>query len=135
MQRDGALTFAMVNPVVMVRKKNSSHRFCVDYRGLNAVTKTDMFPLPRIDDLLDQLGGAKFFSTLDMASGFWQIQMDPHSREKTAFATPHGLYDLLLMLTAPAVFKRLMQRVISGLNPIDGRDFVAAYLDAILVYY
>ena len=65
------------SPVVMVRKKDGTHRFCVDYRSLNSITKADTFPLPRIDDLLDQLGGARYFSTLDMASGFWQIQMDP----------------------------------------------------------
>ena len=109
---------------------------CVDYRGLNAVTKADAFPLPRIDDLLDQLGGAKYFSTLVLTSGFWQIQMEPQSCEKTAFTTPHGLYEFLVMLTnAPAVFQRLIQRVISGLNPADGKDFVAAYLDDILVFF
>ena len=76
------------SPVVMVRKKDGTHRFCVDYRSLNSISKADSFPLPRIDDLLDQLGGARYFSTLDMASGFWQIQMDQQSREKTAFTTP-----------------------------------------------
>ena len=76
------------SPVVMVRKKDGTHRFCVDYRSLNSISKADTFPLPRIDDLLDQLGGARYFSTLDMASGFWQIQMDQQSREKTAFTTP-----------------------------------------------
>ena len=126
------------SPVVMVRKKDGSHRFCVDYRQLNAVTKTDAFPLPRIDDLLDQLGGAKHFSTLDLGSGFWQILMEPESREKTAFTTPHGLYEFLVMpfglTNAPAVFQRLMHRVISGLNPPDGKDFVTVYLDDILVF-
>ena len=126
------------SPVVMVKKKDGSHRFCVDYRGLNARTKPDAFPLPRIDDLLDQLGGAKYFSTLDLASGFWKIQMEPQSRVKTAFTTPHGLYEFLVMpfglTNAPAVFQRLIQKVISGLNPADGGDFVAAYLDDILVF-
>lgn len=62
------------SPIVMVRKKDGSHRFFVDYGALNSVTKRDTFPLPHIDDILDQLGGACYFSTLDMASGFWQIQ-------------------------------------------------------------
>ena len=100
MQQNGVIppsSSPLSSPVVMVRKKDGSHRFCVDYRRLNVVTKTDAFPLPRIDDLLDQLGGGKYFSTLDLASGFWQIQMEPESREKTAFTTPHGLYEFLVM--------------------------------------
>ena len=74
MQRDGVIqpsNSPWSSPVVMVRKKDGSHRYCVDYRVLNSVTKADTFPLPRIDDLLDQLGGARYFSTLDLASGFW----------------------------------------------------------------
>ena len=122
----------------MVRKKDSSHRFCVDYRGLNAVTKADTFPLPRIDDLLDQLGKARYFSTLDLASGFWQIRMEPSSQEKTAFVTPQGLYEFRVMpfglTNAPAVFQRLMQQVLAGLNPEDGNEFVTAYIDDILVF-
>ena len=82
MQRNGVIQPSCSpwsSPVVMVRKKDGSHRFCVDYRGLNAVTRADTFPLPRIDDLLDQLGGARYFSTLDLASEFWQIRVEPES--------------------------------------------------------
>lgn len=61
--------------VVLVRKKDGTLRFCVDYSGLNSVTKLDQFPLPRIDDLLDQLGRSRFFTTLDLASGYWQIRV------------------------------------------------------------
>ena len=124
--------------VVMVRKKDGSHRFCVDYRHLNAVTKADTYPLPRIDDLLDQLGCCKFFSTLDLASGYWQIHVDPESQEKTAFVTPQGLHEFKVMpfglTNAPAVFQRLMQRLLTGLKPPSGPDFVAVYIDDLLVF-
>ena len=81
------------SPVVMVRKKDGTHRFCVDYCQLNAVTKADTHPLPRIDDLLDQLGKCRFFSTLDLAAGYWQIRVSEKSHKKTAFVTPQGLYE------------------------------------------
>ena len=126
------------SPVVLVRKKDGSLRFCIDYRNLNLVTKSDTFPLPRIDDLLDQLGNAKYFSTLDLSAGYWQVQMHPDSREKTAFITHQGLYEFAVMpfglKNAPAVFQRLMNKVLMGLNPENGRDFVAVYLDDIIVF-
>ena len=81
-------TSQWASPVVLVRKKDGSLHFCIDYRSLNAVTKADVFPLPRIDDLLNQLGKSKFFSTL---AGYWQIKVQPESREKTAFVTNNGL--------------------------------------------
>ena len=85
------------SPVVMVRKKDGTHRFCIDYRDLNAVTKADTYPLPHINDLLDQLGKSHYFSTLDLASGYWQIRVHPDSCEKTAFVTPQGLYEFQVM--------------------------------------
>jgi len=110
------------SPIVLVRKKDGTMRFCIDYRKLNMVTKVDKYPLPRIDDLLDQLGMAQYFSTLDLAAGYWQIR---GSQEKIAFATQQGLYEFRVMpfglTNAPAVFQRLMQTVIGGLNP-SGRE-------------
>jgi len=101
------------------------------------VTKSDTFPLPRIDDLLDQLGKAQYFSTLDLASGYWQVQVHPLAHEITAFVTHQGLYEFAVMpfglKNAPALFQRLMQRVLMGLNPSDGQDFVSA-LDDMLVF-
>ena len=124
------------SPVVLVRKKDGSLRFCIDYRELNSLTKADTFPLPQIDDLLDQLDKAKYFSTLDLASGFWQVRVHPNSREKTAFITHQGLYQFNIMpfglRNAPAVFQRLMQCVLAGLNPEDGPPFVSVYVDDIL---
>ena len=97
------------SPVVLVRKKDGSHRFCVDYRDVNAVTKKDKFPLPRVDDLLDQLGEAQYFSTLDVASGYWQIRVHPESQPKTAFVTHQGLHEFRVMpfglTNAPSVFQ------------------------------
>ena len=81
------------SPIVLVRKKDGTLRFCVDYRALNSVTKKDTFPFPRIDDLLDQLGQSCYFSTLDLASGYWQIEVHPDSQEKTVFITHSGLYE------------------------------------------
>ncbi|MCG8626970.1 MAG: reverse transcriptase family protein [Proteobacteria bacterium] len=81
------------SPIVLVQKKDESLRFCVDYRHLNAVTKLDVFPLPRIDDSLDLLANSRYFTTLDLATGYWQVKMDSKSQEKTAFVTHDGLYD------------------------------------------
>ena len=121
-----------------MRKKDGSHRFCVDYHKLNSVTKADTFPLLRIDYLLDQLGKAKFFMTLDMASGYWQIRVHPDSQEKTAFVTPQGLYEFQVMpfglCNAPAVFQWLMQHVLQGFNPQEGPDFMSVYLDDVLIF-
>ena len=126
------------SPVVLVKKRDGTHRFCVDYRGLNSMTKADSFPLPRNGDLLDQLGRSRYFSTIDLALGFRQIRMHPTSQEKTAFATQQGLFEFRVMpfrlTNAPAVFQRLMQQVITPLNPSAGPDFVSVYLDDILVF-
>ena len=126
------------SPVVLVRKKDGSLRFCVDYRELNKVTRKDTYPLPRVDDLLDQVGHSKYFTTLDLASEYWQIRVAPYSCEKTAFVTPHGLFQFRVMpfglTNAPAVFQRLMHKVLMGLNPTDGNQFVSVYIDDVLIY-
>ena len=122
------------SPVVIVRKKDNSIRLCVDYRRLNAKTIPDAYPLPRIDDSLDALGGAKLFSTLDLASGYHQVAMSETDREKTAFITPFGLFEYLRMpmglSTAPATFQRLMQTTMNDLV----FQVLLVYLDDLLVY-
>ncbi|KAG0733520.1 hypothetical protein G6F23_013270 [Rhizopus arrhizus] len=79
-------------PVILVKKKNGEYRMVIDYRKLNAVTKKDSYPLPRIDDLLDTLGKAKVFSALDMRAGFHQVPLEENSKELTAFTTKYGVY-------------------------------------------
>ena len=76
-----------------MKKKDGTTRFCIDYRRLNQVTKVDAYPLPHIEDSLNTLGGARFFCSLDLASGYWQVEMDAADREKTAFVTQGG-YDV-----------------------------------------
>jgi hypothetical protein len=110
----------LVIAVVLVRKKNGNLRCSVGYRRLNDVTKKDCFPLPRIDDTLDTLAVAKWFSTLDLKSGYWQVALYPEDKEKTAFSTGQGLWEITVMpfglCNAPATFERLMESVLRGLT-------------------
>lgn len=121
-------------PIVLVRKKNGDLRMCVDYRKLNAKTRRDAYPLPRIDESLDALQGANFFSTLDLASGYQQVAMDKEDQHKTAFITPFGLYEFKRMpfglCNAPSTFQRLMT---SGMNDMLFR-ILLVYLDDILIF-
>jgi hypothetical protein len=122
-------TSPWASPVVLVTKKNGKKRFCVDYRKLNAITKKDSYPLPRIDEMLDSLAGAKYFSTLDLMSGYWQVEMNLSDREKTAFITRYGIYEFNVMpfglCNAPATFQRLMNYIYQGI----AYKYVVVYLD------
>ena len=121
------------SPLVPVRKRDGKIRICVDYRKLNSVTKMNSYPLPNIEDNLSQFTGARFFSTLDLRSGYHQVALDEESKEKTAFATEGGLYQYRVMpqgaCGSPATFQNLMNVVLSG---IPSRRALA-YLDDILV--
>ena len=93
-------------------------RFCVDYRKLNAVTKKDKYPLPLINEIIDHLDGAKWFTSIDLASGYWQVELEEKDKEKSAFITKYGLYEYNIMpfglCNAPATFQRLMNTVLDG---------------------
>ncbi|KAL5497626.1 hypothetical protein EMCRGX_G014134 [Ephydatia muelleri] len=121
------------SPIVLVGKKDGSLRLCVDYRRLNSLSEADAYPMPRIDEMLDQLGTARFISTLDLTRGYWQVPVAKEARHKTAFVTPFGLYHFNVMpfglQGAPATFQRLMDGVIRGL---EGR--CAAYLDDLIIF-
>lgn len=118
---------------VIVRKKCGSYRYCLDYRGLNSVTRKDNFPLPLIEECLDTLADNHYFSTLDMASGYWQILIDPHDRHKTAFLTKYGLFEhvrlAMGLCNSPATYQRAMTLV---LRDILWKD-VLAYLDDLII--
>ena len=122
------------SPIVLVKKKDGTTRFCVDYRKLNSLTRKDVYPLPRIDDTLDLLSRSAYFTTLDLASGYWQVKMDEESREKTAFTTYSGLYEFNVMpfglCNAPATFQRLMETILAGLT----RKICMVYIDDILIF-
>ena len=85
------------SPVVLVTKKDGSMRFCVDHRRLNSLTTKDAYPLPHIDDSLRLLGNQQWFSTMDIASGYWQVAMSPEAKRKAAFVTNEGLFQFRVM--------------------------------------
>ena len=103
------------SPVVIVRKKDGYMWFCVDYRALNAIMIKDVYPLPRIDDHLDELGGSTYFSVMDLVSGYWQIELAEKDRRKSAFVTKQGLFEYNVMpigvCNGPATFQRMMDCV------------------------
>ena len=122
------------SPIVLVKKKDGTIRFCIDYRLLNEATRKNSYPLPRIDDNLEALKDKSWFCTLDLATGYWQIKMDDADVEKTAFASHVGLYEFLKMpyglTNAPATFQCLMERVLKGF--IGTKCLL--YLDDVIVY-
>jgi len=120
------------SPCVLVPKADGSYRFCTDFRKVNAVTKSDSFPLPRVEDCIDSIGRSHFITKFDLLKGYWQVPLTERAREISAFATPDGLYHYTVMpfgmKNAPATFQRMINRVIGGL------EGCRAYIDDVILY-
>ena len=124
------------SPVVMIKKRDNTYSFAVDYRKLNKITESISHPLPQLECVFDTIGQAKtrIFSTLDLASGFWHIPMDPSTRHKAAFITHNGVYEWTRMpfglKNVPMIFQMVMSQVLRELN----WKHVLCYIDDILVF-
>ncbi|XP_014662885.1 PREDICTED: RNA-directed DNA polymerase homolog [Priapulus caudatus] len=137
MLRDGMIppsSSPWASPVVLVTKKDGSTQFCIDYRCLNEGTIKDAYLLPRIDDALDSLAGAQWFSTIYLTSGYWQVEMDTRDAPKTAFSTRQGLFNFMVMpfglCNSPATFERLMELVLQGLQWTE----CLVYFDDVIIF-
>ncbi|KMQ98330.1 hypothetical protein RF55_1303 [Lasius niger] len=121
------------SPILLVKKKNGEYRMCVDFRKLNAITVKDKYPMPLIEEQIDKLGGSRYFTGLDLASGYYQVPVAANSVEKTAFVTPEGHYEFPRMpfglTNAPAVFQRLMDKVLGDLK----NSIAFPYLDDVII--
>ena len=122
------------SPVTLVKKKGGEWRFCIDFRKVNSVTKKDSYPIPRIDEMLDRYRESSWFTSIDLAAGYWQVPMKEEEKEKTAFVCSRGFYEFNVMpfglTNAPATFQRMMDEV---LQEERDEEFVIVYLDDIMI--
>ncbi len=122
------------SPVVIIKKKDGSPRFCVNYRRLNLITESDVYPLPRIDNIINKLAGSQYFTILDLKAGYWQVPILEQDKKKTAFVTANGLLEFNVLpfglSNAPATFQRIINSVLGTLR----WSISLVYLDDIIVY-
>ena len=120
------------SPIVVVKKSDDNIRLCIDYRKVNKITKSDTYPIPRIDDCIDRIGNAKYVSKYDLLKGYWQVPMTERAKEISTFVTPDGLYACKVMpfgcKNAPATFQRLMNIIT---NDLEG---CVVYIDDVVIY-
>lgn len=122
------------SPIVLVRKKDGSARFCIDYRKLNSITTKDAFPIPRIDDIFDHLSQAEYYTTIDFKSGYFQVSLDPKDRPKTAFSTRDQHYQFTVLpqgvTNGPPAFQRIVSQILGNTR----WQYSLAYLDDVIIY-
>ncbi len=120
------------SPCLLVKKSDSTFRFCTDFRRVNAITKPDSYPLPRMEDCVDRVGNAAFVTKIDLLKGYWQVPLTERAKEISAFVTSDHFLNYTVMAfglrNAPATFQRLINRVIEGMRNVE------AYLDDLVIY-
>ncbi|PIK55799.1 hypothetical protein BSL78_07287 [Apostichopus japonicus] len=120
------------SPCILVPKPDGSFRFCTDYRKVNTVTRTDSYPIPRVDDCIDRIGNARFVTKFDLLKGYWEIPLTDRAKRVSAFVTPDGLFQYKVMpfgmKNAPATFQRLLNNITASLENCE------VYIDDIIVY-
>ena len=120
------------SPCILVPKKDGTYRFCTDFRKVNLVTKTDSFPIPRVEDCIDRIGYAKYMSKLDLLKGYWQVPLTPRAKEISAFVTPDGFFQYKVMpfgmKNAPATFQRMINKITANFEGCE------AYIDDVIVF-
>ena len=120
------------SPCILVPKPDNTYQFCTDFRQVNALTKSDSYPIPRVDDCIDQIGCSQYISKFDLLKGYWHVPLSDRVKEISAFVTPDGLYQYTVMpfgmKNAPATYQRMINKVVAGMKGC------GAYIDDLVLY-